>query len=349
MPLHIIRNDIVTMAVDAIVSAANTELRNGGGVNGRIHRKAGALFTAACQRLGGCRVGQAVITKGYDLPAKYVIHTVGPVWRGGNQGEEALLRRCYTESLTLAAKKQLETIAFPLISTGQHGYPKEKALPVATGAIRAFLEDHPDMTVYLVVFDRDAFALSSQLFERVEQFVDEAYVDVRMNDPRWMLSRQAMANRPAPMADVEQCAPSLPRAPHPQAPRPVEQVDAPPGLEQMLARMDEGFSQTLLRLIDERGMKDADCYKRANIDRKHFSKIRSNPAYQPKKTTAVALAIALRLSLEETRLFIGRAGHALSRASVFDVIVEFFISNGLYDIDQINQVLWAYDMPTLGV
>ena len=349
MPFVILRNDITRMAVDAIVNTANPRPIIGAGTDAMIHEAAGPELLKARQIIGSIEPGHAAITPAFGLQAKYVIHTVGPVWRGGNQGEEALLRRCYTESLTLAAKKQLETIAFPLISTGQHGYPKEKALPVATGAIRAFLEDHPDMTVYLVVFDRDAFALSSQLFERVEQFVDEAYVDVRMNDPRWMLSRRAMENRPAPMADVEQCAPSLPRAPHPQAPRPVEQVDAPPGLEQMLARMDEGFSQTLLRLIDERGMKDADCYKRANIDRKHFSKIRSNPAYQPKKTTAVALAIALRLSLEETRLFIGRAGHALSRASVFDVIVEFFISNGLYDIDQINQVLWAYDMPTLGV
>ena len=334
MPLQIVRNDITVMKVDAIVNAANESLLGGGGVDGAIHRAAGPDLLAECRTLGGCQTGQAKITKGYRLPARYVIHTVGPVWRGGQQGEKERLISAYRASLELALAHRCETVAFPLISSGVYGYPKDQALKVAVDTIGDFLLAH-DMTVYLVVFDRAAYAIGEKLFADIAAWIDDRYVDAhtdsRETQYRRAMSAQLGVGMPAPSCAVAEAGEDT--------------------FEQLLAclnQLDESFSQMLLRKIDERGMTDAQCYKKANIDRKLFSKIRSDVHYKPSKPTALAFAVALELPLEEARELLGKAGYAFSHASKFDVIVEYFIAHRNYNIFEINEALFAFDQSLLG-
>ena len=326
MPLHFIRNDITKMPVDAIVNAANESLLGGGGVDGCIHRAAGPELLAECRRLGGCRTGEAKLTGAYRLPCRYVIHTVGPVWRGGEHGEREQLVSCYRASLLLAQEHGCETVAFPLISSGNFGYPKDQALRVAVDTIGAFLLEH-DMTVYLVIFDRRAYQISDKLFADIAEYIDDHYVEAHTDPGAERLCRGALHREmAAPM-----CAPM-----------------AAPALDDLLEHLDAGFSETLLRLIDRSGKKDSEVYKKANVDRKLFSKIRNNQNYKPSKPTALAFAIALELDLAETKDLLARAGYALSASSKFDVIVEYFIRQRNYDIFAINEALFAFDQSLLG-
>lgn len=343
MPFTIVRNDITKMPVDAIVNAANETLLGGGGVDGAIHRAAGPGLLAECRTLGGCPTGQARITSAYRLPCRYVIHTVGPVWRGGSCGEKPLLASAYRASLELAAAHGCQTVAFPLISSGAYGYPKAQALEVAVDAIRGFLQDH-DMTVYLVVFDRAAFCIGGELYRDIAAYIDDRYVDAHLDAGNELNRYRAFGAPPAPPAAPARPAP--PAAPaHPAPPAPVAAslftAALPRDLRDALAHPDESFSQMLLRKIDERGLTDAQCYKKANIDRKLFSKIRSDVHYKPSKPTAMAFAVALELPL-------AKAGFAFSHASRFDIIVEYFISRGIYDIFSINEALFAFDQSLLG-
>ena len=328
MPLQIVRNDITTMKVDAIVNAANESLLGGGGVDGAIHRAAGPELLAECRTLNGCKTGQAKITKGYRLPAKYVIHTVGPIWRDGNHGERELLVSAYRSSLELALASGCETVAFPLISSGVYGYPKDQALKVAVDTIGEFLLAH-DMTVYLVIFDRAAYTIGGKLFADIAAYIDDRYVETHTDSRETQRRRMAMASMP--MAAAEQAA-----------------ATAPSGLDEALSKLDESFSQMLLRKIDECGMTDAQCYKKANIDRKLFSKIRSDVHYKPSKPTAMAFAVALELPLVEAREMLEKAGFAFSHASKFDIIVEYFIAHRNYNIFEINEALFAFDQSLLG-
>ena len=329
MPFSILRQDITKMRVDAVVNAANTSLLMGGGVCGAIFRAAGAEeLQKACDECAPIKTGQAAITPGFALPAKYVIHAAGPVysiWK--KEQSRALLRSAYMESLRLAAKNGCESIAFPLISAGIYGYPKDEALKVARLAIEEFLGEQ-DMDIYLVVFDKDSFQTGKKLLGRVESYISQHYVDAHTPKRRFLDTEEAaMAGAPMPM----------------MAPAPVFE-----DLENLMEKLDEPFSDTLLRLIDQKGKTDVEVYKRANIDRKLFSKIRTGKGYTPKKPTILALAVALELTLDETDALLERAGYALSHASKFDVIVEYFIVSGQYDIFQINEVLFAYDQPLLG-
>ena len=328
MPLQIVRNDITTMKVDAIVNAANESLLGGGGVDGAIHRTAGPELLAECRTLNGCQTGQAKITKGYRLPARFVIHTVGPIWQGGGHGERELLVSAYRSSLELAMVNGCETVAFPLISSGVYGYPKDQALNVAVDTIGEFLLAH-DMTVYLVIFDRAAYTIGGKLFADIAAYIDDRYVDAHTDSRETQRRRMAMASMP--MAAAEQAA-----------------ATAPSGLDEALSKLDESFSQMLLRKIDECGMTDAQCYKKANIDRKLFSKIRSDVHYKPSKPTAMAFAVALELPLVEAREMLEKAGFAFSHASKFDIIVEYFIAHRNYNIFEINEALFAFDQSLLG-
>lgn len=433
MPFEIIRNDITNMHVDAIVNTANPRPVIGSGVDAAVHTKAGPMLLAARKLIGVMNTGEARMTPGFRLPCKHVIHTVGPVWEDGGHGEAWLLRQCYENSLKLALRQRCNSVAFPLISSGNYGFPKKLALDVAVEVIREFLKDH-EMHVYLVVFSKESLELSGGLADRIRSFVDDAYVQERekaeysFNVSRnFELVRERLGEPEA--AEEDLCASeseelpvdwdrvedtfnlqfewdeapaihelgvtgrefedqekmvstgSLPRIDPPQlnerasrpACSPASTMRAPSEapeftktsepkwrkstviplfdekeLQKMVQQADAGFSETLLKLIDQSGEKDSDVYKRANVDRKLFSKIRNNPQYKPSKPTAVAFAIALELDLEETRDFIGRAGYALSRSNKFDIIIEYFITHGRYDIYEINMMLFEFDQSLLG-
>lgn len=323
MPFSLIRADITKLKVDAIVNAANESLLGGGGVDGAIHRAAGPDLLRECAALNGCRTGDAKTTKGYKLPAKYVIHTVGPVWRGGGHGEEKLLRSCYRRSLEEAKKLKAESIAFPLISGGVYGYPKAEAVRVAREEITSFLEKN-DMEAYLVIYDRASFTISAKLVSGIEEYINDNYVKENSDSLEYMNARKKAALYAA------------------------ESIAAPiASLDDFVKEADESFSQMLLRKIDESGMTDAQCYKRANVDRKLFSKIRGDVHYKPSKITALSFAVALELSLSETEELLRKAGYALSHSSKFDLIIEYFISNGNYNVFDINEALFKYDQSLL--
>lgn len=367
MPLQIVRNDITRMRVDAIVNAANEGLRHGGGVCGAIFAAAGASkMEKACSRIGHCDTGSSVATPGFNLPARHVIHTVGPVWRGGTYGEEEALRSCYQTALECALELNDTSVAFPLISSGIYGYPKDQAIDVALYEIRAFLDRH-EMDVYLTIFDAESLRSVHGRFSDIAEYIDDTYVRSSpfLRRDQWERTMPAAGASSAPMetgAPVEgertaeeffeatPCAPMAKPSVLGSAGRvaPKQRTARKGALERLLKGLDASFSTTLLQMIDERDLKDSDVYKRANMSRQHFSKIRSNKAYKPKKQTVLALAVALQLSLDETRLLLERAGFALTHADERDVIVEYFIRQGDYDIYEINLALYAFDQPLLG-
>ena len=342
MPFEIVRNDITNMRVDAIVNTANPKPVVGSGTDTMIHKKAGPGLLAARQRIGSIDVGCAAITPAFDLHAKYVIHTVGPVWEDGSYGEEALLRNCYDNSLKLAVEHRSKSIAFPLISTGNYGFPKDKALQIAISAFSAFLLEH-EMQIYLVVFDRTSFKLSEKLFQSVASYIDEHYVEdceiAAYGAAPERGRRIRRRDREFEKQMVEECAPCY------SMPLPKMAMS----LEDMLKQADAGFTETLLKLIDESGKKDSEIYKKALLSKQHFSKIRNNPNYKPTKPTAIALALALELDLDATKDLIGRAGYALTNSSKFDLIIRYCIENKKYNVVEINTVLYEFDQSLLGV
>ena len=441
MPFEIIRNDITHMQVDAIVNTANPRPVIGSGVDAAVHAKAGPLLLAARKVIGVMNTGEARVTPGFRLPCRHVIHTVGPVWEDGGHGEAWLLRQCYDNSLKAALRHRCKTVAFPLISSGNYGFPKKIALQVAVDSIREFLKDH-EMHVYLVVFSKKSLELSGGLADQIHSFIDDAYVqerekaeysftvsrnfdfvrerlgepeaaeehpcaseceelsadwDLSAADPSYNLEfnwnaverdqgevdssptildldvrrretgeqEKTVSTGASPRTEPQQlherdirpdCAPApvlrVPILTKASEPKRRNDTVIPlfdeKELQTMVQQADAGFSETLLKLIDKSGEKDSDIYKRANVDRKLFSKIRNNPQYKPSKPTAVAFAIALELDLEETRDFIGRAGYALSRSNKFDIIIEYFITHGRYDIYEINLMLFEFDQSLLG-
>jgi len=340
MPLEIIRNDITKISVDAIVNAANTALKMGGGVCGAIFAAAGAeKLQAECDSIGTCKVGEAVITSGYSLPAQHIIHTVGPIWRGGSSGEAQLLHNCYTNSLTMALQHGCESIAFPLISSGIYGYPKDQALQIAISAISEFLLNQ-EMNVHLVVYDKNAFMLSAKLFSAIERYIDDNYVEEHQNRARDRVIEAYEYQQLEELHTICQesvSCPSAPALPHRKR-----------RLEDVLEQLEESFPQMLLRLIDKKGMTDVETYKRANIDRKLFSKIRNGKGYNPSRVTAIAFAIALELNLDETYDLLGKAGYTLSLSNRFDLIIEYFIEEGNYNIFEVNEALFAFDQVLIG-
>jgi len=320
------------MNTDVIVNAANSKLLMGGGVCGAIFRAAGEKeLQKECEQIKHCPVGQAVITKAYNLKAKYIIHTVGPIYKDGNSDEAKFLKSAYETSLKLAKDYNLKSIAFPLISSGIYGYPKKEALNIAVSTIKEFLADN-DMDIYLVVFDRKAVHLSEGLYEGIQHYIDDFYEDedYRLRDTD-LLKIEEIYQDDCDFQEVIYETKDFNKR----------------SLESILDNIDESFSQMLLRLIDEKGKTDVEVYKKANMDRKLFSKIRSNKDYNPKKSTALSLAIGLELSLDETKDLLSKAGYTLSPSHKFDLIVEYFIKNKNYDIFIINEALFSFEQPLL--
>lgn len=344
MPFEIIRQDIVRMQVDAIVDSAHPTVGVGGGVDAAIHAAAGPELLEARRAIGPIATGEAFITPGFRLSARHVIHTVGPVWQGGGQGEEKLLRKCYRNALRLALDRGLESVAFPLLSGGIFGYPKAEAIAVAVAEIGAFVLKH-DLAVWLVVYTDEVVKLTERLTMKVERYITDVEVEealgrsrsrVSMNMPMHRSEMAGKIERPSEETSEEDSSESL-QAEYPF--RDYTYVRTIPA---------ETFSEMLLRLIDERGGNDVEVYKRANIDKKHFAKIRADKHYQPKKPTVIAFAMALRLTLDETNDLLLKAGFALSPSLDFDRVCKSFISHRNYDIFELNFVLFERNLPQVG-
>ena len=338
MPFQIIRGDITKIECDAIVNSTNEELVGQGlGVDGAIHTAAGPELQKECSTLGGCEPGKAKSTRAYNLPCKYSIHTVAPVWQGGDSGEEITLASCYHESLELALKLNCESVAFPLLASGVYGYPKDRALNTALSEIGKFLMEN-EMLVYIVVFDQKSFKLSKHLLAGIKEFIDDDYILKRKKAIERKLSNLPPEIRRREEQGYADTYPESEPFPEPDE-KEVEKIASESG---------ESFSQMLLRKIDEKGMKDPECYKASNISKQHFSKIASNVNYNPTKATVFAFAIGLKLDLEETSEMLMKAGYAFSPNSKLDRIVRYFISIGYYNIIDINAVLYEYHQTLLG-
>lgn len=340
MPFEIVRNDIVKMKADAIVNTANPRPVIGTGVDSAIHEAAGPELLEARKEIGDLAPGTCAATPAFGLDAKYVIHTCGPVWQDGTYGEEGMLRACYRNALNLAAELECESIAFPLLSSGNYGFPKDIALNAAIREFGAFLPDH-DMMVYLVVFGDDAFRLSSSLFASVESYIDEHYVEEKTVEEyhdggNMRRRREAERNYMASLAEESVDAGIFAAA----APKPANLADR-------IANMDATWADALIALIDESGEKRSTIYNKANVSKQVFSKINSNSNYQPSKPTAIAFCMALELDVEESQALLAKAGYSLSNSIKFDVIIQYFIEKRDFNMVGLNIVLEEYDMPTI--
>ena len=349
MPLQIVRQDITKMKVDAIVNTTNSEMVGYSGVDFAVHKAAGPLLDIECQKLAPLGLGTAKITRGYNLDCRYIIHTSGPVWKGGLVGESILLKSCYIESLKLAMKHGCTSVAFPLISSGTYGYPKDQVLKFAISVITEFLFNH-EMTVYICVYDRESYEFSKKLFAEISDFLEDDFEGE--NDAiggncfsEFLIEKKCTSDfDESPICvDVEETIF------HRATPSASLGSAANKSLNEYMKDMDKPFAYKLFDLIDERGMTDVECYKKANVDKKTFSKIKCNPkTYKPSKQTAVAFAIALKLNLDETQDLLASAGLTLSRSFTFDKIIRYFIQKEIYDIFEINEALFEFDQVLLG-
>ena len=347
MPYQIIRNDITRVKADVIVNTANPHPVIGRGTDSAIYAAAGEKqLLAARKEIGDIARGEVAVTPAFNLPAKYIIHTVGPSWEGGDHGERDILHACYRNSLRKAAELKAESIAFPLIATGVYGFPKDEALKIAMAEIQGFVLEH-DMKVILVVFDMKAFELSGRLVGEIDQFIDEHGVGAAREAEYGDFDSEEWRRRRIERRQAEAEKEMRFRSAEPENAGASSGEKEDRSLDEMLLQSGETFQQQLFRYIKDRGLKNSTVYNRANMDRKLFSKISKNVNYQPKKKTALALAIALELDLPDVEDLISRAGFALSPSNRADLIVEYFVTQKKYDIMEIDSALFDYGQPTL--
>ena len=345
MPFLMIRNDITKVTADAIANPANRNLLQGSGTSRAIYQAAGEQeLTAACEAIGYCEPGRAVCTPAFGLPATYIFHAVCPAWQGGGFGEAEQLAGAYHSALELAAEYHCESVAFPLLSSGNYGYPKEQAFRIAVDTITQYVMEH-DLTVYLVLYDQHSLAVSRKLFASVEEYIDDHYV--AQNDESYQFDRRRRESAERRRWRLgEEAAPMLETAAAP--PPPAAAPRTARSLESLMDNLGESFTTRLLRLIDERGLKDSTVYKQSNISRQHFSKIQCNRDYNPKKKTVLAFAVGLHLSEDETIDLLKSAGYAFSDGSKRDWIVRYCLEHKIYNINQVNTLLFEYDQEQLG-
>ena len=325
MPFEIVRQDITKMQVDAIVNPTSSYPFVGGGTDFMINEVAGPQLFVEREKFGHIEKTEAIMTKGYHLPAKHVIHVSGPIYIDGKHNEHSDLYQTYINALQFAKQHHLESIAFPLISTGTYQFPRGEALEVALSAIKTFLSFY-DMYIYLVVYDDASCQLSLARFETIKN-----YIETEINDEEVYYHSFNSLFSEENYTIEEIISPSTRRS-----------------IENIELELDETFTESLFRLIDERELNDVEVYKRANIDRKLFSKIKSNNNYQPGKMTTLAFSIALELNLDQTKDLLNKAGYSLSPSTKFDKIIQYFIENRIYDLYEINQVLFAFEQKTIG-
>ncbi len=354
MAIYFVRNDIVKMEVDAVVLPANELLMEGPGASTAIYEAAGRdALSSACRRIGYCPMGGCRVTDGFHLPAKYILHAVVPLWQGGNEGEADYLHLAYRNALKKAAEHDMKSVAFPVLSSGNFRYPKEEALEIAVSEIEGFLSEH-DMDVYVVLFGGSMLGAAKKLTESIAEYIDDNYVAEKSEEiypnKDYKRSRSILPRRRGlsgtDRAETLQSAVESSMSADMEAdlvmPCGAAYSEVPP--------FDPGksFMETLFDLIDARGLSDPECYKRSNIDRKVFSKIRNNPGYTPKKTTIMALCIGLRLSVPEAEDLLSRAGYAFSPCSQFDLAVKYFLETGNYkSIHYVNIALFEMFGETL--
>ncbi|MCD4827469.1 MAG: macro domain-containing protein [Acholeplasmataceae bacterium] len=323
MPFKIMRQDITKMKVDAIVNSTSSYPGIGGGVDLQIHDAAGPLLLVERKSFGFLDTTKVIITKGYDLDVKYVFHTVGPVYLDGKHNERELLHKTYENVLNKAHEKHLESIAFPLIAAGLFGFPRGQALEIALNAIKEFLLKS-DMMIYLVVYDEQSYLVSLERFETVKSYIEQEQVVEEFHN--FIMHSNGL--------NLE-CS--------------IKRSKKSRKLEDIMDHVDDSFVTSLFQHIDDRKLGDIDVYKKANIDRKLFSKIKCNIDYQPSKITVIAFSIALGLNLDETKDLLAKAGFALSKSSKFDLIIRYYIENEIYDMYEINQMLISWKQKTIGL
>lgn len=395
MAFQIVRNDITRISADAIVNTANPAPTFMAGTDAAIYQAAGAeKLLKEREKIGVIEEGEVAVTPAFDLDAKYIFHTVGPVWQDGSKGEKDTVKKCYENCLKKAVELNIESIAFPLISTGVYGFPKADALIIATSVFSEFLADH-ELDITLAVFDNESFELSGKIFAGINEYIDEHYVEDKIGEEYGFAAAQvcgaalgaesysalrdesfdAVEEASEYEADAEEAPVEKPRLRGHvrglrgkksiagdkvrnamEIPAPAEAAAAmraapepkKRSLDDVMKNLTETWSESLLRRIDEKGYTDVEVYKRANVDRKLFSKIRTDKYYQPKKSTALAFVLALKLNIDEAKDFLGRAGYAFSPSSKTDLIVQYFIENEVYEIMTINLALYEHDEPLLG-
>ncbi|MBR4461892.1 MAG: macro domain-containing protein [Erysipelotrichaceae bacterium] len=356
MPLVISRNDIRRIKADAIVCPTDSSFSGSGGTDELIHELSGKRLDERCAKIGHLSVGDAVVTDAYDFEnASYIIHTCEPVYKDGLHNENELLASCYRKSLELADSLHLESIAFPLISSGTFAFPKGEALRIATDTITGFLLEH-EMQVYLLVYSKDAFDTASRLYTDIHDYLDGILAPVQYDNaakPSQSLStvsyrpkrKKAQSVEPESKIESSFIYHEI-KTSHKEAE--MESMDLYAFATDARFEPDESFSECLIRMIDERGLTDPEVYKKANIDRKHFNHIKNNKDYRPKKETVAALAIGMKLNQKDTDTLMERAGFVLSQSFKFDLIIRYCIENKIYDIFRINEILFEQDQKILG-
>ena len=356
MPFRIIRNDITKVKADAIVNPANPEVCIGGGVESAIYKAAGkGILLDARKELGLLQPGEVGVTKAFNLDAKYIVHVSGPWWKGGNKGEIKCLRDCYEKALTTAKNYGCESIVFPLLATGTYGFPKEVGIQIAVDAFTKFLEEY-EMEITLVVFESEAVSISGKLVEEVRSFIDDRLVEEALvaeySENRACPRNRRFGVNTASFVPVKEDAEETERLytqnrPHLAEEKPLAACLPKTSLEDALKNIyTDSFEKHLQKLINKKGLKNSEVYAAANISKQYFSKLLKGQV-KPSKEKMLALAVGLRLNMDETVDFLRIAGYALSPISQTDTVVEYFIRKQEYNVLKIDIVLFDYGLEPL--